>query len=55
MSRMELLLRFTLSHPDLHTTIVGPSDIDHLAQDVAAARKGPLPPDLYEHARRRLG
>jgi aryl-alcohol dehydrogenase-like predicted oxidoreductase len=54
MSRMEFLLRFTLSHPDMHTTIVGTSNIDHLAQNVAAANEGPLPPDLYDQARQRL-
>ena len=54
MSRMELLLRFTLSHPDMDTTIVGTSNPDHLAQNVAAARKGPLPADVYEHIRATL-
>jgi aryl-alcohol dehydrogenase-like predicted oxidoreductase len=54
MSRMEFLLRFTLSHPDMDTTIVGTANPDHLADNVAAARKGPLPPEVYEQARRRL-
>lgn len=54
MTRMEFLLRFTLSHPDMHTTIVGTANPAHLADNVAAARKGPLPPDLYDEARRRL-
>ena len=54
MPRMEFLLRFTLSHPDLHTTIVGTANPDHLAANVAAARKGPLPADVYAEARRRL-
>lgn len=51
---MEFLLRFTISHPDLHTTIVGTINPDHLAQNVAAARKGPLPPSVYGEAKRRL-
>ncbi len=55
MPRMEFLLRFTLSHPDMHTTIVGTSRAAHLAENVAAARKGPLPSDVYEEACRRLG
>ena len=55
MPRMEFLLRFTLSHPDMHTTIVGTSSLDHLAENVAVARNGPLPPDLYERARHMLG
>jgi aryl-alcohol dehydrogenase-like predicted oxidoreductase len=54
MTRMEFMLRFTLSHPDLHTTIVGTANLDHLAANVAAARKGALPPDTYEAARQRL-
>jgi aryl-alcohol dehydrogenase-like predicted oxidoreductase len=52
--RMQFLLRFTLSHPDLHTTIVGTSNPDHLEANLAAARQGPLPDDVYAEARRRL-
>jgi aryl-alcohol dehydrogenase-like predicted oxidoreductase len=54
MSRMEFVLRFTLSHPDLSTTIVGTANIDHLRGNVAVAEKGPLPAELYAEARRRL-
>jgi len=54
MSRMEFVLRFTLSHPDLSSTIVGTSSADHLRANVAVAERGPLPPDLYEEAKRRL-
>ncbi|MDA0365772.1 MAG: aldo/keto reductase [Chloroflexi bacterium] len=54
MSRMEFTLRFTLSHPDLHTTIVGTANPEHLAQNLAAAANGPLPADLYDDARARL-
>ena len=54
MSPMELMLRFTLSHPDLHTTIVGTKNPDHLAANVAAAAKGPLPADVYELAKQRF-
>ncbi len=53
-SRTAFMLRFTISHPDLHTTIVGTKNRDHLAENVAAARKGPLPHDTYAEARRRL-
>jgi len=53
-SKTEFILRLTLSHPDLHTTIVGTVNPDHLATNVAAAQKGPLPPDVYAEARRRL-
>lgn len=54
MSRMEFMLRFTLSHPDMHTTIVGTSNPEHLQANLVAAAKGPLPSDLYEEAKKRL-
>src|SRR5215471_18579647 len=52
--RTEFVLRFTLSHPDMSTTIVGTSNVEHLAANVASARKGALPADVYAEARRRL-
>jgi aryl-alcohol dehydrogenase-like predicted oxidoreductase len=54
MSRLESFLRFTLSHPGLSSTIVGTSNPDHLASNLAIAAKGPLPSELYEEAKRRL-
>ncbi len=54
MQRTEFLLRFTISNPDLDTTIVGTTKPDHLAQNVDALLKGPLPADLYAEARQRL-
>ena len=54
MSRMEFMLRFTITHPDLHTTIVGTANPAHLEANVEAASKGPLPPEVYEEAKRRL-
>jgi aryl-alcohol dehydrogenase-like predicted oxidoreductase len=53
MTPMEFLLRFTISHPDLDTTIVGSKDPEHLAANIAAASRGPLPPDVYAAARAR--
>ena len=53
-SRNEFILRYTLSHPDMHTTIVGTANVDHLSANLAAARKGPLPADVYAEAKRRL-
>ncbi len=53
-SRMEFMLRFTLSHPDLDTTIVGTANPEHLRQNLDAARKGPLAPDVMAEAKRRL-
>src|SRR6266567_260047 len=54
MSRQEFVLRFTLSHPGLSSTIVGTSQIGHLRANLAVAGKGPLPADVYEEARHRL-
>jgi aryl-alcohol dehydrogenase-like predicted oxidoreductase len=54
LSNMEFILRFTLSHPALSTTIVGTSNPGHLAGNIAMAEKGPLPPDLYAEAKKRL-
>jgi aryl-alcohol dehydrogenase-like predicted oxidoreductase len=53
-SRMEFVLRFTLSHPGLSTTIVGTANPDHLRANLAMAGRGPLPGDLYAEALRRL-
>ncbi len=54
MSRIEFVLRFTLSHPGLHTTIVGTANPAHLSSNVEIAAKGPLPADLYAEAKRRI-
>jgi aryl-alcohol dehydrogenase-like predicted oxidoreductase len=54
MTPMEFMLRFTLSHPDLHTTIVGTKNPEHFAANVAAAQRGPLPDDVYTEAKRRF-
>jgi aryl-alcohol dehydrogenase-like predicted oxidoreductase len=51
----EFVLRFTLSHPDLSSTIVGTSSPEHLRANLAIAAKGPLPDDVYEQVRKRLG
>ncbi len=54
MNRAELILRYTLSHPHCHTTIVGTCDADHLAQNLAAAARGPLPAELTAEIRSRV-
>jgi aryl-alcohol dehydrogenase-like predicted oxidoreductase len=54
MSRATFLLRFTLSHPALDTTIVGTRSVDHLRANLEAAAKGPLPADVVAEAKRRL-
>src|SRR6266516_3918663 len=55
MPRHKFVLRFTLSHPDLSSTIVGTSNTEHLRANLAIAAKGPLPDDLYEQVRKQLG
>jgi aryl-alcohol dehydrogenase-like predicted oxidoreductase len=54
MSRTAFMLRFTLSHPALDTTIVGTSSIEHLRDNLAVAAKGPLPDDVVSEAKNRL-
>jgi aryl-alcohol dehydrogenase-like predicted oxidoreductase len=53
-SRMSFMLRFTLSHPAIHTAIVGTANPAHLAENIDALRRGSLPADVYAEARRRL-
>jgi aryl-alcohol dehydrogenase-like predicted oxidoreductase len=53
-SRVGFLLRYTITDPHRHTTIVGTADAQHLAANVAAAIRGPLPPDVYAEAAARL-
>jgi aryl-alcohol dehydrogenase-like predicted oxidoreductase len=53
-SRTAFLLRFLLSHPDISTTIVGTLIPDHLRENIAIAERGPLAPDVYAEAKRRL-
>ena len=54
MTRHEFILRFTLSHPALSSTIVGTSSLEHMRENLEAAARGPLPPDLYAEAKGRL-
>lgn len=54
MDRMAFILRFTLSHPDVHTAIVATLNPDHLLQNLKAAADGPLPEAVYQEAKRRL-
>jgi aryl-alcohol dehydrogenase-like predicted oxidoreductase len=51
---VEFILRFTFSHPDMDTTIVGTVNPAHLQSNLDALRRGPLPPALYAEAKRRL-
>jgi aryl-alcohol dehydrogenase-like predicted oxidoreductase len=52
--RTGFLLRFTLTHPHCDTTIVGTLYPEHLKENLAVAAQGPLSPDVYAEAKRRL-
>jgi aryl-alcohol dehydrogenase-like predicted oxidoreductase len=54
MTPMEFMLRFTISNPDMATTIVGTANTDHLAANVRAAAAGPLPSAVLQAALRRF-
>ena len=53
-SRSEFMLRYTISHPALSTTIVGTLNPEHLRANVAAVARGALPDDVYAEVKRRL-
>lgn len=53
-SRTAFLLRYTISHPQMHTTIVGTKNPAHLDENLKAAEAGPLKPEVYAEAKRRL-
>ena len=54
MTPMEFTLRFTFSHPDLDTAIIGTASPNHLRENIQAFQKGSLPPDVLAEAQRRL-
>lgn len=47
MTRAELIVRYTLSHPHCHTSIVGTCSESHLAENLASISRGPLSDSLY--------
>lgn len=53
-SRTQWLLRFTNTHPGMHTNIVGTKNAAHLADNVKAASRGPLSDEVYAEAKKRL-
>ena len=54
MTPMEFILRFTFTHPNMATNIVGTINPKHLQGNIHALLQGPLPPALYAEAKRRL-
>ena len=53
-TRTSLILRYTLTHPDANTNIVGTSNRDHLRENIAGIGKGPLDQDMYSDMKGRL-
>jgi aryl-alcohol dehydrogenase-like predicted oxidoreductase len=54
MTPVEFVLRFTFSHPHMHTTIVGTVNPAHLHANLSALERGQLPADMYAEAKHRL-
>jgi aryl-alcohol dehydrogenase-like predicted oxidoreductase len=54
MTPMEFILRFTFSHPAMHTNIVGTINPAHLQDNIRALLQGPLPETICVEAKRRL-
>ena len=52
--RTSFMLRFTLTHPHTHSIIVGTTSLEHLQKNVRAVLKGPLLPETYDEAKKRL-
>ena len=50
-SRSQFLLRYTISHPGMSTTIVGTKNMDHFSENLAAVEFGPLPGDVVRMRR----
>ena len=48
------VLRFTLSHPNLNTTIVGTKNPEHFKENIRVADKGILSQEIYDEAKKRL-
>lgn len=48
------LLRYAISTPGVSTIIAGTANPEHVRANAEAARRGPLPDDVYAEARRRL-
>ena len=53
-SRTGFLLRYTMTHPDIDTIIVGTKNSEHLMDNIQMVQRGPLPEDIYIEAKDRL-
>ena len=52
---IEGALRWLLNNEDVHTAIVGTTNLSHLEANVAAVERGPLAAGMVEEMRRRFG
>ena len=53
MSRVEASLRWLLCNPDVHTAIVGTTNIDHFEDNLAGTERGQLSDEMLSEIRRR--
>ena len=53
-SRAVFILRYTLTHPDAHTIIVGTMNVSHLQENSEATLRGPLTNEVYDEVNRRM-
>lgn len=53
-SKTSFVLRYTLTHPNSDTNIVGTSNLNHLIENIEAVKRGPIPENIYAEVRRRL-
>ncbi len=52
--KVSFLIRFALTHTNISTIIIGTKDEGHLLGNIQAANKGPLSPEVYAEAKKRL-
>lgn len=53
-TRNDFLIRYVLTHPSITAGVTGTRGTIHLAENVRAAERGPLSPEVYAEAKRRL-
>ena len=53
-TRNDFLIRYTITHPAVTAGVCGTRGTEHLLQNIRAASRGPLSPEVYAEAKRRL-
>ena len=51
---MEMMLRFTASHPHIHSIIAGTQNLEHIANNISTIQKGGLDGDLVRQIKDRV-